>query len=753
MTTDFLGLSWGFGSDDDLANSINDELERQRLIDDINKAVSSTLGNKIFTATNSINNSISNTTSQLGGKIFTSTSSINSNVDAEAAFTRNKINSLGVYLNNEIDNSTNKLYDSVKSSTSLISNRITNQTRELSTTISNILGSDDDLLQNQNNILKFYLAHIADTIEKSSANMSTEIAQELDLQGFISELTNTIQEQQLQTSNSIGDIFAPLARMFGFLPSENESNQAVRGLGDIFYKLTRNEYATLDEVRQDLDSRFSGNFLLAWVLKMLIFGSTLFGISHSIGRPFALNIEKLAAATATPNELSAENLLSLMVSDRLSEDDYYARMKEIGYNRDNAEKFSRLGHQTYSLSEIRQLHFREMEQPREIKRLIGALGYNEHQTTQILELFEVQPTPSDIVRFAVKDVYDEDVVSEFGLDDELKQTYLDDAAKIGMTEDLARKYWRSSWTLPSLTQGYEMFHRSEINEAQLDQLFKAADIVPFWREKLLKINYSPYTRVDARRMHKLGVLDDDELLRAYKDIGYDDEKASKMVQWTIEYNNLGGDDNIQSNRDLTRSLIIKAYKLGVSNLTDTKVQLMQLGYSDENAQTILDIADIETGIDLIPEQQKDNARKIERILAYGITNAILSEDDFITEYVNLGYTNEQAQEELNYLNWEKFITVRELLTQQVKEQYVKYIIDENNARSILAANNFGNEEINEVISLWDIERDNRTRVPTKTDLDKFISKGIIDISEYIQYMRANGYADNTIFYYLSEIYS
>ncbi|GAH93918.1 unnamed protein product, partial [marine sediment metagenome] len=43
------------------------------------------------------------------------------------------------------------------------------------------------------------------------------------------------------------------------------------------------------------------------------------------------------------------------------------------------------------------------------------------------------------------------------------------------------------WSLPSPSQGFEMLHRGVIDEAELNMLLRALDIMPFWREKLTKV--------------------------------------------------------------------------------------------------------------------------------------------------------------------------------------------------------------------------------------------------------------------------
>ncbi|GAH58877.1 unnamed protein product, partial [marine sediment metagenome] len=47
--------------------------------------------------------------------------------------------------------------------------------------------------------------------------------------------------------------------------------------------------------------------------------------------------------------------------------------------------------------------------------------------------------------------------------------------------------------------------------SELDSLFMATDIMPWWREKLKAISYNPLTRVDVRRVFKMGIVSEEQV--------------------------------------------------------------------------------------------------------------------------------------------------------------------------------------------------------------------------------------------------
>ena len=198
----------------------------------------------------------------------------------------------------------------------------------------------------------------------------------------------------------------------------------------------------------------------------------------------------------------------------------------------------------------------------------------------IKKLFKVLPGIQDMVRFAVREVFSPAIVAKFGTDEEFPEQFAREAAKQGLTEQWARAYWRAHWELPSLTMGYEMFHRGIISRDELAMLMKTQDVMPFWRDKLMALNYNVYTRVDVRRMHKEGVLDTQGVFEAFTDIGYDTNKAEKMTEFTIKLN-----DN--ENREATKGDIIGAFKKGVLTEAETRTMLKDLGYGESTSDLLV----------------------------------------------------------------------------------------------------------------------------------------------------------------------
>ncbi|GAI80002.1 unnamed protein product, partial [marine sediment metagenome] len=227
----------------------------------------------------------------------------------------------------------------------------------------------------------------------------------------------------------------------------------------------------------------------------------------------------------------------------------------------------------------------------------------------------------------------------------------------------------SHWEMPSIQAGYEMMHRQDvdrpghtiIDKSELDMLFRTVEIPPYWRSRLTKIAYMPYTRVDVRRMHDMGVLSDEELVWAYRDVGYDEEHALKMAEFTIRYNQ-GAD------KELTRGQILTGFKEKIVTRADALILLQNIDYSEAQAEYFIVLEEY--------KEAKDY------------------QDDLITN---------------------------------VKERYQNNFINDFEARAKLNALNLPAVQVNVLMDKWQLKRMVDVKLPSKTDLDKFLLNKIINI--------------------------
>ena len=165
--------------------------------------------------------------------------------------------------------------------------------------------------------------------------------------------------------------------------------------------------------------------------------------------------------------------------------------------------------------------------------------------------YDQYPALGDLIRMMVRDVADENAVLENGFDNEFNDKFTGQlkqwADAQGVTEDIAKMYWRAHWQLPSPGQLYEMLHRLRETDRDKDDPYKDIvvtaddvestlkqnDMAPAWVKPLMAISFQPLSRVDVRRGYEVGALDRDGVFRAYLDRGYNEQNAKVLTDFTV----------------------------------------------------------------------------------------------------------------------------------------------------------------------------------------------------------------------------
>ena len=433
--------------------------------------------------------------------------------------------------------------------------------------------------------------------------------------------------------------------------------------------------------------------------------SLITGILPPLGRDWTY-----ITNSVNPNmRYDVSTAIQLRYRDLIPQQDYVTYMRSQGINEDRAGEIFELGKQLLDGYQIIALERRGKIDGPDVLTAIAKIGLDPGTYLKLKEVTEVIPAASDIISFAVREVYSPEIAEAFGqfegLDEVVSKAAADIKA-IGMTKDTFSKYWASHWMLPSVGQGFEMMHRdvipqvsTEENPLGLDRLMTALDIMPAWRDKLTAISYSPFTRVDVRRMHKLGILSDNDLVRAYMDLGFDKTKAEAMRDFTIVYNftppeveQTVEDTERAKQKDLTKADILNGYRDGLLNNEESKEVLGRLGYS-ENEVTFY-----------------------------------LSREDYQSDA-------EAVDTQLKYYH----------------DAYVYRVMDFNEVTDRLGTLNLPSSRIEKLFEVWDIEILAKARKPTKSELMTFLRKKVIDNPTFVSEMEGLGYPAKYIDWYLQTV--
>ena len=402
-------------------------------------------------------------------------------------------------------------------------------------------------------------------------------------------------------------------------------------------------------------------------------------------------LHQIAYEHSRPQLLDVATTLEYIKRNPNAQDLVLHNLTRAGYDSNKITQLISMIHQPLGLIENTIALRRGFISPDTYAEKLRILGLAPDDIDLAEKLSMQLPPIGDLIRMVVRDTFEPDVVEAGQLSDGFENFPVETAEELGISNYWAEKYWQAHWMLPSLQQGFEMLHRDKISQDELLALFKAADLAPGYWEPMQAISYRPYTRVDVRRMHALGVLDEEQVLRSYLDLGYDQEKASNLTAFTLAYNDSTKKVERVKERDLTKSDIIGMYNDGVLERDQTYDYLVAIGYSDSEATVLIEREDIQADI-------KERKADIENVINQAKIKAITYED----------------------------------------------------AQDRLAALDLTRTETNKALASLSRASQTRTRTPSKSDLDNWLALNLITPGDYAEELRTLGYADRYVDLYVEE---
>jgi len=360
-----------------------------------------------------------------------------------------------------------------------------------------------------------------------------------------------------------------------------------------------------------------------------------------------------------------------------------------GYSQADSNVLVSLSHEVPAESELIALRNRGAISDASFEAALKTRGYTEEWVAGFKELSNIIPGPQDLITMAVREAFSPEVAERFGQYEDFPPAFAAFAAKQGLSEEWAKRYWAAHWSLPSPSQGFEMLHRGVVSADDLDLLLRALDVMPFWRDRLKEIAFHNLTRVDVRRMHALKILDRQAVTVAYKRLGYDETDAERLADFTEKLNSRKLSEDTDELGKLTRGAVLGFYEDGLLDKGRATQLLVDQGHSAEAASLYLQSVDL-------GEERK--ARK--------------AEADHVVELAASGAISiEQANDRLTTLNLE----TREV--QRAHDRLVKIA-------------------------------EHKVKIPSQEDADKMWSLGIISTEEFRGVLQRLGYAERWVVAYM-----
>jgi len=438
----------------------------------------------------------------------------------------------------------------------------------------------------------------------------------------------------------------------------------------------------------------------------------------------------------TPNPAPPEALVSAMMIDPARATENRDQMKRLGYSNTQIDNIILAHYRRVEEETIRTLYMRKIYTSDEMYKRMRELGYTDTRTAEIIQTWQLYPGPQDLFAMVAHEAFEPDIYKAIGLDQEFPSEQIPWLEAQGISKEWAMKYWISHWEQPSLEMGFEMLHRGIINRQELDLLFRIVEIPQYWRDKLMAITYNPYTRVDVRRMHELGVVDTQELVQAYQDLGYDGEKAVKMAEFTIRY-------NAEGDNKLTRSAILSSYHDDLISRSDALDMLTSQNLSRDVSDYYLTLEDYK----ITQESVKLYIDTFKERFLLEVDNETTTR----TQLNKMGLRGSKIDALID--NWKTDLYKYQTLPSksEITAMLIQKIITEGQWREIMTRMGYSFQHQGWYLKLIETDLTISATLPTKAELIAWFKKDIITETQFRIEMKQLGYSDKYIDLYLKSM--
>ena len=392
------------------------------------------------------------------------------------------------------------------------------------------------------------------------------------------------------------------------------------------------------------------------------------------------------------------------------------------------------------------------------------LGFSGADAAKLVEASVFLPPVTDLVRMAVREVFTPDIRSLLELDaeypgeiPETKDDFNKQLAAVGIQEDIGRQYWAAHWQLPSAGQMFEMFHRGLTSRADLVSGLKTLDYSPYWRERMLGISYRQIPRRTLSIMQREGTLTQADAIARYQKLGYHENDALLLA----ETDRLRAEPEAKG---LARGMVVGAYKSGLYSQSQARRALVDAGYTTQAAKLFIDQAKLEldeaAGMVTDAVDRRELATATERLtdlMVRQLRDGVSDEPTVRAHLTSLGFSNNAIDARLRLAAFELEVSETEDRLDQYRRQFM---VTENGDQPIkdrLVSEGLDPQTIDRIVGRWGLEREttrveiqSRERIPTRSQITKWLSLGILDVDSWEARMIELRYREDDITLYLME---
>lgn len=512
--------------------------------------------------------------------------------------------------------------------------------------------------------------------------------------------------------------------------------------------------------------------------------------------------------------LEPEILGRLYLRGLIKQDQYESELQKRGYDTERARlnfisQFIPLGEDF-----TRNAFLRGIFTAPEHDARLALLGYQEPIAALMRQLYFYIPPVADLIHMGIRNVFNPEIVQRFTLDGDYPKPFEVAATQQGVSPEWAHKYWQSHWIMPGREAFFEMFQRTVdkplddhadkitlsdgtevyniMGRDTLNLALRDIDTPPFYRDKLTQIAYRPLTRIDIRRLAKVGLLTHAGVERAYLNLGYTHENANLLANFVDKLNATTTKNQAQSLVTSLQKRVIELYVADKLKLDQVQQTLQDIGFTSAEITVFVTEADlvhasqrvtaIEQGVGRLYTTERidakeatkrlqdagvpvdamttlfdkwDLAREYRDIPEHVLKHRELTKGEILTAMIegsmpqdiaatmlaDLGYDKPSVDTEISLAWYKAEVATTRAIIESIKASFINGVIEIAEASQRLDGLYVPADRRDALLSEWSLQRETRTeRIPIATLRDMFKGDYLTE-DEVLAHLRRHRYTD------------
>ena len=471
---------------------------------------------------------------------------------------------------------------------------------------------------------------------------------------------------------------------------------------------------------------------------------TMISAVNMAGEPALKAFGYLVNADSPTTMLGVNEIMELVHREVITLDDAKTMWHKLGYNDQMIYYMTQIADRYPDISTLTHMVWRGKLTMASYRTIINRSGFLPGSDDMYEEMTHTIPTPQDLTRIADKRIWGLNLPEKYGQYAELPQQYIDYMQMWGYDEQFMKWLWAAHWSLPSPQQIFEMFQRHEITHDDMEAYLALTDWLPFFRDKLLAISYNPLTRVDIRRMYSLGVLSETDLPARYEAVGFSPQDAQLMTQFTVKYSGDSEENELDKLRKKIVNQVESLFVRGKLTRDEALTRLAALGVDGQFAQLSLNYLVYEQTAESVKPKTETYKTKAINLVSTQYQKGHLSYDDAKNDLIAAGLSDNEASEELRFIDIERHALVNQELVSIYETRYVQKIDSQAQFIANLSQLGLNSGEIGQQVAEAEVKSQKRFKLPTEKQMVTWYQNEVVNQGQVIAYLEALGYPDTYI---------